>query len=375
MAMAREGLDDRWAGVRRLLVMRLDNIGDVVLTGPTLRALRENLPSAHITVMASPGGAAAARLLPWVDEVLPWRVLWQDLGRLPFDPARELDMLETLRRGRYDAAVILTSFSQSPHPAGYACYLAGIPLRLGESKEFGGGSLSDAAPPTPDALHQAERNLRLVESVGFRVRDRSLHAVVPDEAEACAAALLGRHGIRAGAPYFLLSPWTSCQARTYAPDRFALAARRLSEWAGWPVLLTGAEKDRERGAPLLEILGERAIDLVGGTNLEELAALIRGAALVLTNNTSTMHLADAVRAPSVVLYAGTELESQWRPRDTPHRLLRRDTWCSPCYAFTCPYHHECLDIPPEEIAAAGLDVLAEVRTRAGAAPVAEPTTS
>src|SRR5215218_5186399 len=82
---------------RRLLVVRLDNIGDVVMTGPVLRALKENLPGSHITLLASPGGSKAAPLLPWVDEVLAWRVLWQDLGHLSFDPARELELVETLR--------------------------------------------------------------------------------------------------------------------------------------------------------------------------------------------------------------------------------------------------------------------------------------
>ena len=78
-----------WAEAQRILVMRLDNIGDVVMTGPVLRALKENLPRASITLMASPGGKEAAPLLPWIDEVFAWRVLWQDLGRLSFDPARE----------------------------------------------------------------------------------------------------------------------------------------------------------------------------------------------------------------------------------------------------------------------------------------------
>ena len=83
----------------------------------------------------------------------------------------------------------------------------------------------------------------------------------------------------------------------------------------------------------------------------------RGATLSLTNNTSTMHIADACGTPSVVLYSGTELESQWRPRNAPHRLLRRAVPCSPCYAFTCPSGLECLDVPPEEVVRAGLELL------------------
>ncbi|MDQ3912318.1 MAG: glycosyltransferase family 9 protein [Actinomycetota bacterium] len=349
-----------WAEVRRLLVMRLDNIGDVLMTAPVLRALKENLPGSHITLMASPAGKEGARLLPWVDEVLPWRVVWQDLGRLPHDPAREREMIETLEKGSYDVAIILTSFKQTPHAAGYACYLAGIPLRLGESKEWGGGVLTDEVPAAPDELHQVERNLRLIEHAGFRVKDRALSVCVPEKARESILEELETRRVTPGAPYILLSPWTSAPARTYPPTRFAHAARRVSEETGALVVVTGTEKDRERGGELLGALGSRGVDFTGASNLAELAALAEGARLVLTNNTSTMHLADAVRTPSVVLFSGTELESQWRPRNSPHRLLRRGTWCSPCYAFTCPYNLECLDIPPEEVVKAGLLLLDEV---------------
>ena len=361
-----------WAEARRLLVMRLDNIGDVVMTGPVLRALKENLPGASITLMASPGGKEAAPLLPWVDEVFAWRVLWQDIGRLSFDPAREWELIEALR-GCYDAAIILTSFKQTPHPAGYACYLAGIPLRLGESKEWGGGVLTDEAPPAPDELHQVERNLRLIEHVGFVVEDRSLSLHVPEEARGTVVELLQARGVAPDAPYVLLNPWASAQARTYPTHRFAFAARLLSEETGWPVVVSGTEADRSRSGELLDVLGDRGVDLVGATGLSELAALVEGARLVLTNNTSTMHLLDALRTPGVVLFSGTELEEQWRPRDVPHRLLRRETWCSPCYAFSCPYNLECLDISPEEVAEAGLSLLAEVGGRPAGASRQEGT--
>ena len=362
-----------WAEARRLLVMRLDNIGDVVMTAPVLRTLKENLPEASITLMTSPGGKEAAPLLPWVDEVLPWRVLWQDLGRLPHDPARERELIETLREGSYDAAIILTSFKQTPHPAGYACYLAGIPLRLGESKEWGGGVLTDEAPSAPDDLHQVERNLRLIEHADFCVEDRSLSVHVPPAARRASNELLEERGVTSDTPYVLLNPWASAQARTYPSARFALAARRLSEETGWPVVVSGTGTDRGRSGGLLDVLGGRGVDLVGATGLSELAALVEGARLVLTNNTSTMHLLDALRTPGVVLFSGTELEEQWRPRHTTHRLLRRETTCSPCYAFTCPYNLECLDIPPDEVAEASLSLLAEAGERPAASSQREGT--
>lgn len=340
-----------WRSVRNLLVMRLDNIGDVMMTTPALRALRENLPDARITLMASPGGALTEPLLPWVDAVLPERVLWQDLGRLEFDPAREWALIERLKAQQFDAAIVLTSFSQSPHPAGLICQLAGIPLRLGESKEDDRQTLTHAVPPASDEIHQVDRNLRLLEFVGFTVSDRRLSLAVPPDARQTMRQRLK------DLPYLLLNPWTSCQSRNYAPDRFAAAARQLSEATGWRVVVTGVAKDRDRAQPLLDVLGDRAIDLIGATSLSELVAIVADAKLLLTNNTSTMHVADAVGTPSVILFAGTELECQWQPRHSLFKLLRRPTVCSPCYAFQCPYDLSCLDISVETVVDAGLNLL------------------
>lgn len=362
----REGLEEKetlshsqilpaWQSVRNLLVMRLDNIGDVIMTSPTLYALRQNFPEANITLMASPAGSLVAPLLPWVDEVLPDRVLWQDLGRLDFDPQREWQLIETLRSRQFDAAVILTSFSQSPHPPALICALAGIPLRLGESKETDIGTLTHAVSPATDEIHQVDRNLRLIESIGCHIPDRRLMLQIPSEAEQSIEHKLIERSV--SPHYLLLNPWTTCQSRNYDPERFAIAARRLSEITGWPVVVTGVEKDRDRSASLFKILGDRAIDLIGATTLPELVALIAKANLILTNNTSTMHIADAVSTPNVVLFAGTEYECQWQPRFSSSRLLRRPTVCSPCYAFACPYQLECLDIPPESVVEAALQVL------------------
>lgn len=340
----------------RLLLLRLDNIGDVIMTTPTLRSLREALPQTHITLMASPGGAQVAPLLPWVDEVLPWRVLWQDLGQLSFDPHREWELIATLRSRQFDAAIILTSFSQSPHPAGLICALAGIPVRIGESKEHDWGTLTHAIPPLPDRLHQVDRNLNVVEALGLPVSDRHLALAIPDAARGAVARWLFPHSPKG---YVLLNPWTSCPSRNYDPHQFAIAARALSDRTRLPVVITGMEKDRPRTQPLFETLGDRAIDLMGQTTLPELVALVEGAAILLTNNTSTMHMADATRTPQVVMFAGTEYECQWEPRAGRSRLLRQPTVCSPCYAFSCRYDLPCLAISSDRVLAAALELLQE----------------
>lgn len=241
------------------------------------------------------------------------RSLWQDLGKLEFEPAREWELIQIVRDRQFDAALVFTSFSQTPHAAGYLCYLAGIPLRIGESKEWGGSIFSTEVKSAPDEIHQAERNLRLVESVGFRVSDRSLNIRIPKLAYQHAIAKLYQHGLKPDAAYILLNPWTSCQARTYSSERFAIAARRLAKITGYPVVVTGVAKDLQHSDPLLEVLGTCAINLIGATNLAELAALIANARLMLSNNTSTMHIADAPE----LLASSCLLEQNLSPSGNP----------------------------------------------------------
>ncbi|MDB9526300.1 glycosyltransferase family 9 protein [Oscillatoria sp. CS-180] len=333
-----------WRSVRNVLIMRLDNIGDVLMTAPVLRAIKANRPDVRLTLMASPAGAQAAAVLPWIDEVLPWRSLWQALDNPPGDIEQDWQLVQTLASRCFDGAIILTSFKQSPHPPAFICQLAGIPLRLGASSELG-ECLTHRVADLPHDLHQVERNLRLIEAVGFQVQVRDLGLHVPASSWVPAE------------PYLLLNPWASCPSRMYSLERFAIAARTLSDKTGWPVVITGMDKHQDAAVSVLTSLKDRAINLIGKTNLSDLVALVAHARLMLSNNTSTMHMADATQTPSVILFAGTELEQQWQPRQTQARLLRRPTPCSPCYAFTCPYELECLDVPSQAIVEAALSLL------------------
>jgi lipopolysaccharide heptosyltransferase II len=348
-------LPDVWSNVRRILAIRLDNVGDVVMLGPALRTLRHALPSASLTLMASPAGSQVAPLLPWVDDVMVERVVWQDAsGAMPLDPEREQTLVQRIRSHDFDAAVIFTSFSQSPHPPAYICYLAGIPIRLGQSKEFGGSLLTQWVKPLPDSAHQVDRNLHLLEAASFTILDRHLALQVPNEVQWSADQLLRRKGVEPDAPFIVLAAGASCAARRYDPERFAEVARLLSAQTALPIVVVGSAREAELVQP---ILGAGGTSLVGQTSVAELVAVIRRAGVVIANNSGPLHIAEAFQRPMVILYSGTEYESQWQPRVAPARLLRRPTECSPCYRFQCPYQMECLDIPPEEVVAEVLAML------------------
>src|SRR5512146_1867075 len=91
--------------LRRILAIRLDNIGDVVMTGPALRALRQAYPAARITLLASPAGSQVFSLLPWVDDRITWQAVWQDIAKnVPLTPEKEYTLVELLREQQFDAA-------------------------------------------------------------------------------------------------------------------------------------------------------------------------------------------------------------------------------------------------------------------------------
>lgn len=346
----------------RILVVRLDNIGDMVMTGPALRALRQAYPAADITMLASPAGQQVTPFLPWIDNVIAWRAIWQDISPdAPLNPYRELRLVELLKNRAFDAAFILTSFTQSPHPVAFVCYLAGIPYRLGQSKEFGGGLLTHWTKPQPDRNHQVDRNLHLLEFAGIPTHGTHMELRLPEAVTASADAILSRLGIEPGDPFVLLAPGASCSARRYHQDRFAAAALGLVQQSGIPLLVLGSEREASIIQPVssLSRRSPRIHSLVGQTSLGEMMALIRRSSLVIANNSASLHIADAFRRPMVITYSGTEYLEQWQPRHAPAKLLYRDVHCSPCYQFQCPYQMECMDVEPDEIIHASLQFLTE----------------
>lgn len=154
-------LPDSWQ-IRRLLVIQLGGIEDVVLTAPALRTLRQSLPNTDITLMTTPACSQVALQQSWVDNVLVY-----ESGVMSANTEREIELIETLRDRCFDAAIIFTN-TESPYPLAYICYLAGIPIRLGQSQEFGGSVLSQCVKPQGSNTHiEVDKQLFLLESAGF----------------------------------------------------------------------------------------------------------------------------------------------------------------------------------------------------------------
>jgi hypothetical protein len=176
-------MSESWATARNVLCVRLDNLGDVLMTTPAIRALKQSVPGRRVTLLTSRAGAALAPFLPDVDEVIAHDAPWVSH---PAEPPLEADrdFLRRLAEHRFDSAVIFTVYSQSALPAALFCRLAGIPLRLAHCRENPYRLLTQWVPePEPQRLvrHEVRRQLDLVANVGCRTEDERLVFRVANE--------------------------------------------------------------------------------------------------------------------------------------------------------------------------------------------------
>jgi ADP-heptose:LPS heptosyltransferase len=341
--------------LRRVLLVRVDNLGDALLMTPAFRAVRQALPWAHLALLAGSAGCEVGRLNPDIDETILYHAPSEDVYfRLPQDPEREMATIEALKVRNFDAAIIFTSYKQSALPVAYLCYLAGIPLRAAGSFEGSGSLLTHRHryEETVPIKHETLRGLELTESLGFPPVEPEMVLVPREEDEEGAKRLLEQHSIER---FVVVHPGSSASSRTYPAERYASVAEELADKGGLPVLVTGGlgEEDLTR-----QVAGSGGIPLGGKTSFGEFVSLIGRATVVVTNNTGTTHVASALKTPVVTVFAGTNPPEQWGPWRTPSRLLTHPVPCAPCYKRVCPIGHECLTgIAPYTVTEAALNLL------------------
>ncbi|MBA9006106.1 glycosyltransferase family 9 protein [Thermomonospora cellulosilytica] len=320
------------AGPRgRALVVRLDSAGDVLLAGPAVRAVAAR--SGHVTMLVGPLGEAAARMLPGVDEVVVWSAPWVLADPPPVRPEAVHGLVERLAAGRFDDAVVFTSFHQSPLPTALVLRLAGIGRISAISVDYP-GSLLDVRHRVDDDIPEPERALSLAAAAGYPLPPGddgrlAVRGPLPD-----VSALTG------DGPYVVVHPGAAVPARRWPPERCAEAVAELAA-RGRRVVVTGGRSERDLTA---FVAGGHGIDLGGRTGMPELAAVLAGASAVVVGNTGPAHLAAAVRTPVVSLFSPVVPAVRWAPYGVPHVLLGDQLApCRDTRARVCPVPgHPCL---------------------------------
>ncbi len=349
-----------WSSARRVLCVRLDTLGDVLMTGPALRALRAALPGRELTLLTSPAGAAVAELMPEVDDALVYEAPWLKATPERVDAATDHAMIAALAGAGFDAAAIFTVYSQSPLPAALLCQLAGVPLRLAHCRENPYQLLSDwvrETEPERELRHEVRRQLDLVAAVGASTADQRLALRVPASARAAVDELLAAEGVDRARPWAIVHAGATAPSRRYPARSWSEVCRALHHEHGLQLVLTGDEGE----AALVEEVRARAgvptLALPGRLDLPGLAALLEAAPLLLAGNTGPVHVAAAVGTPVVDVYALTN--PQHTPWEVPSRVLSHDVPCRWCQGSVCREgHHRCLrGVSPGQVVGAALELL------------------
>ena len=350
-----------WLSARNVLCIRLDNLGDVLMTVPAMRALRHGRPDRRITLLASSSGIGAASLVPEIDAAIRYDAPWMKASTNDAY-VHDLEMRETLAEGRFDAAVIFTVYSQSALPAALLAYLAGIPLRAAHCRENPYRLLTHWIRETEPAQwvrHEVERQLDLVMPLGAARLSSPSRLQVPATARASVERRLDAHGVRPDEHLVVVHPGASAASRRYPVGRFASAVEQLVDRRNCRVVVTGSAAEGDIVDAICEHVSQpaRVWGWAGKLALPEFAALIERADVLISNNTGPVHIASSLGTPVVDLYALTN--PQHGPWNVPHRTLFHDVPCRFCYRSVCPEgHHRCLlGVPPEDVVAAASELL------------------
>ncbi|HUI55414.1 MAG TPA: lipopolysaccharide heptosyltransferase II [Bryobacteraceae bacterium] len=332
------------SSVSRLLVRATNWLGDALMSLPAIRCLRQVFPHAHIALVARPWVADLYARETSIDRVIPYPAQTGLRAKRAF--------AATLHRERFDAAILL----QNAFDAALMVWLAGIPERIGYSRDGRGLLLTRAVPvPEPGDIPRHERfyYLELLRRAGLVERFPETGAIRLDGIDQARRA--GKEHLRRldiTCPVIGISPGAAYgTAKRWIPERFAAVAQAFPSAS---VLIFGSSTERDLCGTVATCLrsgGVCAQNLAGQTTLREFIDLAAVCRLFLTNDSGAMHVASALGVPTVAVFGATD-DATTGPTGPLARVVREHAECSPCLLRDCPIDHRCMTAVTAERAAA-----------------------
>ena len=297
----------------RILIRSSNWLGDAVMSVPAIRAIKSGRPDAHVSIAVPEKLAALWTIVPGVDEVIGL-------------PSKSIVAAARLFRQSppFDVAILFPNSLRSALEA----FLAGIPRRVGWRGHWRRWLINQSPRQSIPLgiVHQTYKDLELVSTLGAVVKPEFRRAnSIPDHREQF------KFGLCPGAEYGSAKRW----------PRFAEVAQNIA--GRFPVqwILFGTAADGAIGAKIASVLGDKCVNRIGQTTLDQLINELRECDLLLTNDTGTMHLADLLRVPTVSIFGSTEPQ-RTAPLGQGHLIFRHHVECSPCFLRECPLDFRCM---------------------------------
>lgn len=317
------------------IIVRMPNwIGDLVMATPILTDLRKAYPKAHITAMCRTPICDLLREDQHIDELFCFSKTNRFSRR-----SDKKDIIEKLKRGKYDLGVLLThSFSSA-----WWFWLGGIKRRLGYQGNWRGVLLTDklSLPTQVHQQHLVETYKTLLTPLGISLSTSKPRLFLSSKEASEAQTLLKQLGISSKEALIGINPGAAYgSAKCWLPDRFREVTQRLLKLDNVRIIYFGDQASMPLVKQICQDLPSSVINLAGLTSLRELAALIKLCNALLTNDSGPMHIAAALGTPLVALFGSTS-EIVTGPYKTG-TVIHKHVSCSPCYERVCPIDFRCM---------------------------------
>lgn len=322
---------------KRILIVRTDRIGDVLLSTPVIKALRDNYPHAYIAMMVSPYGKAIVEDNPYLDEVIIY-----DKDSKHKSWPRSIKFARNLAKKKFDVAIIL-------HPTNRAhlvVFFSGIRRRVGYNRKHG-FLLTDKIKHTKHLgeKHESEYALDLVRYLGIQAQNKDIFLALKPESEIWAEELLESRGIKKADKLLAIHPGASSPSKIWPNERFAEAADRLVKKYGFKVFVIAGPKDTALAQGVIKHMHEPAIDISGRTSVSQLASLLRRCSLFISNDSGPVHIASSVGIPVISIFGRSQKglgPLRWGPTAKKSRVIHKNVGCIECLAHNCVKEFACL---------------------------------
>jgi ADP-heptose:LPS heptosyltransferase len=300
------------AQVKRILVITLSNVGDIILTTPVISALSKKLPGARIDVMVGPRGRGIFDKDPLIFKIIIYD------KHLPIGEKRRLQL--KLKKLRYDLVVDIRN---TVFPL-----LIGPKYRTATIQKF-----------PRSVMHRKERHLYRLKSLGIDSPEELPYMHITGEDEAYLDKLLKDSGITD--PIIAVNPGAKSHLKRWTASGFAEVSDRLIAECGASVVLVGMQEDEPIVRGIISGMKKKPHNLVGKTNIRQLAALLKRSRFLLTNDSAPLHLASAVGTKVVALFGPTD-PRKYGPLGEFDVVIREQLSCAPCEKAECIRNYECM---------------------------------
>ncbi len=341
------GRSDLDGPIANILVYRPRYIGDVLLTIPTLRQLRESFPAARITFLASPSVREIVDHCPYVDETLIF-----DRGGRHKGLAGRWRLVAELRKRKFDLALVLMRSLSSA----VISYLAGARYRAGFGTEFRGPLLTHSVAYS-QTTHEASCFLHVLESLGIECPPPRLDVWIPPQAHRYAENWFRARSILPTKPVLFVNPGGQADARCLHPARLAFLADRVSEEYGYQVIVIWGPGEQAAARQVIGAMRSGA-ELAPPTSLLQLAAFFARGTTLLTHDSGPLHLAAAVGISTVAVFGPTN-PAKWNPPGDRNLYVQTATRCTSCRLQKCRYGRPCINQVDDEAVFRAFDRLWE----------------